>query len=194
MSNVLGRVATGVHDVPRGPDVVHRIGVKRSWLERGEVIEFTLPRNLACAACAGGGCDRCARSGAITLRGRREPPDVITVPLPKRSSEELEREPVVVLRVPEQGGFPEAGLELPRGLLLLSIAAAAKSDAGVQRKRSSFLSLPPARRRSLPRVDLDEQAAPDSQMRERPSAFGIVAILLALGWIAAVFYLSIRGH
>jgi hypothetical protein len=183
-----------VHDVPRGPDVVHRIGVKRSWLERGEVIEFTLPRNLACAACSGGGCDRCARSGAITLRGRREPPDVITVPLPKRSAEELEREPVVVLRVPEQGGFPEAGLDLPRGLLLLSIAAAAKSDADVQRKRTSFLSLPPVRRRSLPRVNFEEPAAPDSQTRERPSALGIVAILLALAWIAAVFYLSSRGH
>jgi hypothetical protein len=116
------------------------------------------------------------------------------VPLPKRSAEELEREPVVVLRVPEQGGFPEAGLDLPRGLLLLSIAAAAKSDADVQRKRTSFLSLPPVRRRSLPRVNFEEPAAPDSQTRERPSALGIVAILLALAWIAAVFYLSSRGH
>lgn len=179
--------------MPRGPDVVHRIGVKRSWFERGDVIEFTLPRNLSCAACAGGGCDRCARSGAITLRGRREPAELLTVPLPKRAPDELEREPVVVLRVPDQGGFPEPGLELPRGLLLLSIAAAPKSDAGVSRKRGGLLSLPPARRRSIPGVEL-ETPAPESETRRRPAALGIVAIVLALAWIALVFFLSSRSY
>jgi len=173
--------------------VVHRIAVKRSWLERGEVIEFTLPRNLACAACAGGGCDRCARSGAITLRGRRELAEVLTVPLPKRLPDELEREPVVVLRVPDQGGFPEPGIELPRGLLLLSIAAASKSDAGVNRVRGGLASLPPARRRSLPDMEL-ELTAPESETRRRPAPLGLVAIVLALAWIALVFYMSSRGH
>ena len=182
-----------MHDTPRGPDVVHRIAVKRSWLERGEVIEFTLPRNLSCAACVGGGCDRCARSGAISLRGRREPPEVLTVPLPKRLPDELEREAVVVLRVPDQGGFPEPGSPLPRGLLLLSIAAASKSDAGVSRVRGGLASLPPAKRRSLPDVEV-ERAAPESETRRRPAPLGLVAIVLALAWIALVFYMSSRGH
>jgi hypothetical protein len=180
-----------VHDVPRGPDVVHRIGVKRSWLERGEVIEFALPRNLSCAACSGGGCDKCARSGAISLRGRREPAEVLTVPLPKRSPDDVEREPVVVLRVPDQGGFPEPGLELPRGLLLLSIAAASKSDEGVKRVRGGLASLPPARRRSLPKIELGSPE-PASEMRPRPAALGLVAIALALAWIALVFWMSSR--
>lgn len=182
--------------MPRGPDVKHRIGVKRSWLERGEVIEFALPRNLSCAACSGGGCDRCSRSGAITLRGRREPAEVITVPLPKRSAEELEREPLVVLRVPDQGGFPEPGLDLPRGLLLLSIAAASKSDPGVSRVRGGLLSLPPARRRSIPEIRgvEVEQPAPESETRRRPAPLGIAAIVLALAWIGLVFWLSARAH
>jgi hypothetical protein len=144
----------------------------------------------------GGGCDRCARSGAITLRGRREPAEIITVPLPKREAEELEREPVVVLRVPDQGGFPEPGLELPRGLLLLSIAAASKTDAGVNRVRGGFLSLPPARRRSIPDIRSDEieQPTPESQMRPRPAPLGLVAIVLALAWIGLIFWSSVHAH
>jgi hypothetical protein len=176
--------------------VVHRIGVKRSWLERGDVIEVTLPRNLSCAACSGGGCDRCARSGAITLRGRREPAEVLTVPLPKRTSEEIEREPVVVLRVPDQGGFPEPGQELPRGLLLLSIVPGPKTDSGVRRARGSggLLSLPPRpRRHPEPKAEREELAA-ESETRPRLLPLGIVAVLLALGWIAIVLIQSARLH
>jgi hypothetical protein len=175
--------------------VVHRIGVKRSWLERGEVIELTLPRNLSCAACNGGGCDRCSRSGAISLRGRREPAEVLTVPLPKRRSDELEREPVVVLRVPDQGGFPEPGSSLSRGLLLLSIVAASKSDSGVTRVRGGMASLAPAKRRSLPDLGVEvEPADPESERRRRPAPLGLVAIVLALSWVALVLYMSSRGH
>ncbi len=127
--------------------MVHRIAVKRSWLERGELIELTLPRNLTCAACSGGGCDRCGRSGAISLRGRQEPPKVLTVPLPKRSAAEIAQEPVIVLRVPEQGGAPDPGSALPRGVLLLRISAASKSDAGIQRVKggAGFSSRAPDR-------------------------------------------------
>lgn len=132
MSEVLARVTTRTLDVPRGPDVVHRIRVPNTWFDRGETIEFELPRNLSCAACSGGGCDLCERSGAITLRGRDEPPEILTVTLPQRIAESDGR--TVLLRIPEQGGLPPAeGEVLPRGLLLLRVEPAAVADAGVTR-------------------------------------------------------------
>jgi hypothetical protein len=189
VAQVLGRVATGVYDTPRGPDVVHRIAVKRSWIERGEVIELTLPRNLSCAACAGGGCDRCARSGAITLRQRGELEEVLTVPLPKRSAEELQRDSTVVLRVPEQGGFPEPGQELPRGFLLLRILASNKTDAGIRRLRGSLLSLPPG---APPSRELKVHA-PEPPARWRWPRLG-VALVLMVAFVALALLLILRAH
>lgn len=140
MAQVLGRVA-GVHlDSPRGADVVHSIRVAPAWLERGEAVEVTLPRNLCCAHCAGGGCDRCARSGAISLWGRDEPPAVLEVTLPRREPAELERDPGVVLRIPEAGGFADPESGLPRGLLLLKVSASAEPDPSVVRIKRSILS------------------------------------------------------
>ena len=74
VSEVLARVTARTHDEPRGPDVEHRIRVPRAWLDAGLAVEFELPRNLCCAACKGGGCDVCQRSGAISLRGGQELP------------------------------------------------------------------------------------------------------------------------
>jgi hypothetical protein len=42
-----------------------RIDVPSAWLEEGAEVELTAPSRLPCAACAGGGCDACARSGAF---------------------------------------------------------------------------------------------------------------------------------
>ena len=117
--------------MPRGPDVVHRIRVPKAWLESGDVVEFELPRNLSCAACSGGGCDVCERSGAITLRGRQELPEILSVTLPIRKAEGDERS--VVIRIPEQGGLPPDGQPLPRGILLLRIELAEAADPGVTR-------------------------------------------------------------
>jgi hypothetical protein len=134
VSEVLARVTTRTLDVPRGPDVVHRIRVPRAWLESGELIEFELPRNLSCAACDGGGCDLCERSGAITLRGRQELPEILQVTLPARKAEENGEARGVVIRIPEQGGLPpEHGEVLPRGLLLLRVEFADVADPGVSR-------------------------------------------------------------
>src|SRR5688500_2199650 len=106
LAQVLGRV-TGVQlDSPRGADVVHGVRVARSWLEAGDTVELTLPRNLHCAECDGGGCDRCGRAGAVSLWGREEPPAVLEVTLPRRSAPELRGEPVIVLRIPDAGGWP----------------------------------------------------------------------------------------
>jgi hypothetical protein len=62
LSEVLARVKSRAVDGPRGPDVLHRVKVRREWLVVGEVIELELPRHLACAACGGGG-DACGGGG-----------------------------------------------------------------------------------------------------------------------------------
>jgi hypothetical protein len=113
---------------------LHRIRVPQAWLEAGEVVEFELPRNLSCAACEGGGCDSCERSGAITLRGRQELPEFLQVTLPVRLPEANGEARGVVIRIPEQGGLPpEHGGVVPRGLLLLRVELAETADPGVTR-------------------------------------------------------------
>jgi hypothetical protein len=151
-------VVTGVHDVPRGPDVNHRIRVERAWLERGAVIELALPRNLSCAACSGGGCDRCGRSGAISLRGRGEPAELLTVTLPRRCAEELSRDEGIVLRLPGQGGFPEPGSDLPRGLLLLRVDADQLTDPGIR-------LVPEA---SVPAIEREPSKRPSAERQPEP--------------------------
>jgi len=146
LAQVLGRV-TGVDlDTPRGADVVHGVRVDPSWLERGDPIAVTLPRNLRCAACDGGGCDRCGRAGAVSLWGRDEPPVVLEVTLPRRSAEDQAREPTVVLRIPDSGGFPEVSSGQPRGMLLLRVTASSEPDPSVVRSGST----PVRPRSSLP--------------------------------------------
>jgi hypothetical protein len=90
--------------------------VPRDWLERGATIEFELPRHLTCAACDGGGCDACHRSGAVTLRSRNEPSDLVQVSLPQGVRDEA-----FLIRIPERGGLPLADSILPRGLLFLRV-------------------------------------------------------------------------
>lgn len=124
----LGRV-TGNLEVPRGPDVTHKVRVKPEWLEAGATIEFELPRNLSCAACQGGGCDKCERSGAITLRDRNEPGELVTVTLPRHTNdmESTASGRGIVVRIPERGGLPDSPKK-PRGLLLLSVSPALVAD------------------------------------------------------------------
>lgn len=110
---VLGKV-TGDLDAPRGPDVVFQITVPEAWFGRNIVV--ILPRNLHCAACEGGGCDACDRSGAITLRDRDDEPEKVRVSLPAAESSS----PGVCLRIPERGGVPQ-GDELGPGHLLLTV-------------------------------------------------------------------------
>jgi hypothetical protein len=134
VSEVLARVTARALEGPRGPDVVHRIRVPHAWLEAGNTVELELPRNLACAACNGGGCDSCERSGAISLRGRQELPEVLQVTLPARKLEQNAEARSIVIRIPERGGLPpELGPPLPRGLLLLRVELAECADPGVSR-------------------------------------------------------------
>lgn len=51
-----------------------------------------------------------------------------------------------MIRIPEQGGLPLGGVELPRGNLLLRVQAGDGADVGVTRVRRTLLSrIPPGR-------------------------------------------------
>lgn len=138
MSEILGKVTTASHVIPRGADVSLRISVPPRWLDEGRTIEVELPRNLTCAKCGGGGCSACSNAGAITLRSRNELPELVQVVLPLSSlvdsstagtQEEpasqrsqattspdpgprSDKRPVgpkpIVIRVPECGGLPDS--------------------------------------------------------------------------------------
>jgi hypothetical protein len=149
------------------------VQVKQQWLEEGAAIQFQLPRNLTCAACDGGGCDKCGRSGAISLRERGEPAELLTVTLPRCDTAGTAG---VVLRIPEQGGHVQDGPPLPRGMLLLSVTASDRPDAGVSRIRST---MPP------PQVVGTPSERPLLPSRTR-IALWVVWLLVAglLAWIA----------
>jgi len=183
VSEVLARVTTRTLDVPRGPDVVHRIRVPRAWLESGEVIELELPRNLSCAACDGGGCDQCERSGAITLRGREELPELLHVTLPARQPEADGGTRGIVIRIPEQGGLPPVHEDLlPRGLLLLRVEPAEVADPGVSR------IVPPAPIPSL-RASLSLRIPKPS-----PNQARVLVLVLALALLLGLAFLAFRRH
>ncbi|HEX3777362.1 MAG TPA: hypothetical protein VHV51_22970 [Polyangiaceae bacterium] len=180
MSEVLGRVTTRM-DVPRGPDVLHRIRVPRAWLEAGEVVEFELPRNLSCAACDGGGCDLCERAGAVTLRGRNELPELLSVTLPARKLAEATEARGVVIRIPEQGGLPAQGVNLPRGLLLLRVELAEQADPGITLVR------PPEPAPILERVAHSLRVPPPTPKQAR-TIWLVLLVVLAVGLALLAFW------
>ncbi len=186
MASVLGRITASV-DSPRGPDVKHRIRVKRQWLERGEAIEFALPRNLACAGCDGGGCDACAGAGALSLRERGAPEEVVQVVLPATPQQGGDQERAVALRIPDRGGLPDDE-RYPRGLLILTVIGGTKTDAGVRRVNPS-LAPPPAatseQRRSQERIS----ATPEVRGLSWPAV--VVAAIVA--WILLLAALRAAG-
>jgi hypothetical protein len=191
LSEVLARVKSRAVEGPRGPDVLHRVKVRREWLVVGEVVELELPRNLACATCGGGGCDACGRSGAITLRQRDEPAEVVEVTLPARSNDELPDSRGITLRIPELGGLPDPGSELPRGVLLLTVVPSAEPDPSIKLLRGVPSKRPPA---SI--VDSDElptQLAVPEAKSSRSVALVIVVVAVVL-WILLLIWLRLSGQ
>ncbi len=187
LARVTSRAATG----PRGPDVLHRVKVRREWLLTGEVIEVELPRNLACAACGGGGCDACGRSGAITLRQRDEPAEMVEITLPARPEDDAPDSRGLTLRIPEQGGLPDPGSELPRGLLLLTVVPSPEPDP-----RCRLLRGLPSKRPPATVVDRDEMPthgaeAPAERRVSVPVL--IVAVAVAL-WVLLLIWLRLTGR
>lgn len=191
LPEVLARVKSRAVEGPRGPDVLHRVKVRREWLTVGEVVELELPRNLACASCGGGGCDACGRSGAITLRQRDEPAEVVEITLPARSGEELPDSRGITLRIPELGGLPEPGSELPRGVLLLTVVPSPEPDPNIKLLRGVPSKRPPA---SI--VDSDEmptQLAVPAAKRGKSTALVIVVVAVVL-WILLLIWLRLSGQ
>ncbi len=127
MEHVLGKVSGG-HPTQGGPDAMLDIVVTRRWLSEGRTIEVDLPRHLLCAACQGAGCDICGQSGAITVRERSEPPEVLRITLPRHdldAGEVPESQRSIQLRITGRGGLPESGVwPSQRGRLLLRIGVA----------------------------------------------------------------------
>lgn len=126
MEHVLGKV-TGEFETAGGPDALLDIVVDRRWLQEARTIEVDLPRNLGCAVCEGTGCNICGQSGAITVRERSEPPEVVRVTLPRQelaSKSDPDSEQVILLRIHGRGGLPRSGVwPSQRGRLLLRIKA-----------------------------------------------------------------------
>lgn len=171
--------------------MLHRVKVRREWLSVGEVVELELPRNLACAACGGGGCDACGRSGAITLRKRDEPAEVVEITLPARTSEDLPESRGITLRIPEQGGLPERGSDLPRGVLLLTVVPSLEPDPSIKLLRGIPSKRPPAsivEGDEMPRV----LAEPESERRLKPAL--IVLMVAVVLWIALLIWLRLSGQ
>ena len=134
MSQPLGKV-TGDLDAARGPDVELRLIVQRAWF--GSLVDIQLPRNLNCAACSGGGCDRCDRAGALSLWERGAEPRQIQVVLPPAPESNTD----VCIRVPGEGALPLAQpSELGRGHLLLLVRVGATSDQSIAVVAPSLLA------------------------------------------------------
>lgn len=145
-AKVLGRITTK-HDRPRGPDVSMDIAVPEEWFAAGATLEIQLPRNLKCATCSGGGCDACERSGAVSIRGRKDAVELVEITLPRHApppgEEQTSRARVVVMRIPDRGGAAADDPSLPRGNLLLSVATGAEASPGVARLTGPSVPPPP---------------------------------------------------
>ena len=165
--------------------------MRREWLVVGEVVELELPRNLACATCGGGGCDACGRSGAITLRKRDEPAEVVEVTLPARSGDELPDSRGITLRIPEQGGLPPPDSDLPRGVLLLTVVPSPEPDPSIKLLRGVPSKRPPA---SI--VDSDEMptAVVEAAAPRRLSAARVIVIAALILWILLLIWLRMSGN
>jgi hypothetical protein len=141
----LGRVLDpGALDASTGPRARLAVEVPAAWLAEGAELLVTAPARLPCARCDGGGCDACARSGALRAP---ESPDARVV----RASIPPTPRPVA-LRIPHPFG-PDHAIEQ----LLLELRAGAAPSACVTR-------VPPP-----PKAQTRMAAAP---RRARPKARG----------------------
>jgi hypothetical protein len=187
----LGRV-TGAVDVPRGPDVQHRIRVRAEWVDEGAAVEFELPRNLKCAACEGGGCDRCERSGAISVRGRKELGEVVQVTLPKRDESSIESTASgrsLVIRIPQRGGFSDDP-DLPRGILMLQVVPADEADPGVIKVELPPPSVEEQVAEPAEPAPLSEPTVPMAQPKRTVLTVVIVLVIL---WISFLIWMRATG-
>lgn len=123
MKGSLGRVLDpSAADADPGPRARLRLDVPETWLTEGAELELTVPSLLACARCDGGGCDGCARSGAV-----RAPEDAAERTL-RAHLPSLAGTPGVALRITHPFGPNH-----PLAQLHLELRGAAVASAGVRR-------------------------------------------------------------
>lgn len=125
----LGQVV-GDLDRPRGADGAFSITVPAAWLEQGSKLLVRIPKKLVCAACEGGGCDICGRSGALVLSDVPEDERVLDVTLP---GFEVAQE--MTLRIPRRA-MPSPRPDEPPGHLFLRIVPGASASPCVALERS----------------------------------------------------------
>lgn len=117
---------------------------------------------------------------------------MVEVTLPARPDDDAPDSRGITLRIPEQGGLPAPGSELPRGLLLLTVIPSAEPDPRIKLLRGVPSKRPPA---SV--VDSDEMAvsraeAPPAR-RLSSAAVVIVAVAVAL-WVLLLVWLRLSGR
>jgi len=124
VEHVLGKV-TSDYEVPSGPEAILDLVIDRRWLSDECTIDVDLPRHLGCAACEGAGCKICGQSGAITVRDRSEPPEVLRLTLPRQTLDPgraPDSKRALLFRVQGRGGLSDDGAgKVQRGRLLLRI-------------------------------------------------------------------------
>ena len=126
-------------DASAGPRARLRVQVPAAWLAEGADLVVTAPARLACARCEGGGCDSCARSGALRAPESAGARVVRTrVPVSDRA---------IAVRIPRPFGADHAIEQL-----LLEVALGASPSAGVARMEHRVVRVdpddPPASRRA----------------------------------------------
>ena len=177
-AKVLGRI-TSTPDRPRGPDVQMSVSVPEAWIAAGATLKIELPRNLQCATCGGGGCDTCERSGAVSIRGRRDSVELVEITLPRLAPmPEAAPNPsarAVVMRIPERGGVATADASLPRGNLLLTVCAGEEPARGVTRLAGPSVPPPP-----MPEILSPVPAGGASPTRGGAARWIVAAIIVAL--------------
>ena len=145
MTQTLGRIIAE-RDSECGPDALFDVVVEREWLRDAKTIEVDLPRHLCCAACQGAGCDICAQSGAITVRGRAELAETVRVTLPQQtadSSDCADSTRTRVLKVPGYGGLPDPNSGVTtRGRLLLRVSTNGPISSCIRSIQPSEPALP----------------------------------------------------
>jgi hypothetical protein len=126
----LGRVLDpSALDACAGARARLRVDVPASWLAEGAVLRITAPPRLACARCDGGGCDACARSGALRPPAEAAARTVLASLSRVVTIDDAPRLPrAVVLRIPRPFG-PEHDIHQ----LLIEVCVAEVSSSYVVR-------------------------------------------------------------
>jgi hypothetical protein len=105
------------------------------------------------------------------------------------------------LRIPEQGGLPEPGSDLPRGVLLLQIIPAAEPDSSVKvLGRAPSLHPPKPEPKPVvstalvgPNVASVPVVAPKSVPPKRRTGAIVAAAIVVVVWILLLIWLRLSG-